>query len=79
MGWLGVKNGRLLTLAAAEFDALVTVDKNLPYQQNLAKLPVAIVVLDAHSNELPVLLVLLPKLEAALQALQPRTYARVGA
>jgi len=79
MGWLGVKNGQLLTLAAAEFDAFVTVDKNLPYQQNLAKLPVAIVVLDAHSNELPVLIPLLPKLEAALQALQPRTYARVGA
>jgi predicted nuclease of predicted toxin-antitoxin system len=34
-GWSGVKNGKLLALAAAEFDAFVTVDKNLPFQQNL--------------------------------------------
>lgn len=33
MGWSGVKNGQLLTMAAREFDAFITVDKNLPYQQ----------------------------------------------
>ncbi|HZP88924.1 MAG TPA: hypothetical protein VFB54_19085 [Burkholderiales bacterium] len=33
MGWGGVKNGALLAAAAAEFDAFITVDKNLPYQQ----------------------------------------------
>jgi hypothetical protein len=27
MGWSGVKNGKLLVLAAANFDALITVDK----------------------------------------------------
>ena len=53
MGWSGVKNGKLLALAANEFDAFVTVDKNLPYQQNLTTLPVAVVVLDAVTNELP--------------------------
>ena len=36
MGWSGIKNGRLLTLVAAEFDAFLTVDKNLPHQQHLA-------------------------------------------
>ena len=30
VGWSGVKNGALLTMAAAEFDAFITVDKNLP-------------------------------------------------
>jgi len=29
MGWGGVKNGALLVLAAAEFDAFITVDRNL--------------------------------------------------
>ena len=53
MGWSGVKNGELLAFAATEFDAFVTVDKNLPYQQNLTTLPVAVVVLDAASNEVP--------------------------
>ena len=77
MGWSGVKNGKLLALAADEFDAFVTVDKNLPYQQNLTTLPVAVVVLDAVSNELPALLPLLPSLEQALQKLKPRTYLLV--
>ncbi len=77
MGWGGVKNGNLLALAAADFDAFVTVDKNLPYQQNISSLPIAIVVLDAYSNELPALLPLVPRLEQALATLAPRTYVKV--
>ena len=46
MGWSGVKHGRLLALAAQSFDAFITVDKNLPYQQNLSTLPIAVVVLE---------------------------------
>lgn len=70
-GWSGIKNGTLLALAAAGFDALITVDKNLPYQQNTSKLPVAVLVLDAVSNELPFLLSLVPALEEALLNLKP--------
>jgi len=77
MGWSGVKNGQLLALAAKEFDAFLTVDKNLPYQQNLTTLPVAVVVLDAVSNELPALLPLVPALERVLTSLQPQTYTHV--
>jgi predicted nuclease of predicted toxin-antitoxin system len=77
MGWSGVKNGELLALAASEFDAFITVDKNLPYQQNLTALPVAVIVLDAMSNELPALLTLVQALDRALSSLKPRTYVRV--
>lgn len=77
MGWSGIKNGELLALAANEFDAFITVDKNLRYQQNLTTLPVAVIVLDAVSNELPALLPLVPVLERALSSLKPRTYTRV--
>lgn len=49
-GWSGFKNGQLLALAGQAFDALVTVDKNLPYQQNQGTLPVAVLVLDATST-----------------------------
>jgi hypothetical protein len=56
MRWGGVKNGALLALAAKEFDAFLTVDKNLPYQQNLGNLPVAVIILEAYSNELAALL-----------------------
>ena len=79
MGWSGVKNGKLLALAAVEFDAFVTVDKNLPYQQNLTTLPIAVVVLDAMSIELPALLRLMPALELQLSSLKPKTYVRIAA
>ena len=52
MGWAGFKNGQLLTVAQTEFDVFVTVDRNLPYQQNLPKYTIAIVVLRAKSNRL---------------------------
>ena len=77
MGWSGVKNGKLLALAANDFDVFITVDKNLPYQQNLARLPIAVVVLDAGSIELPALLPLIPALELQLASLTPRTCIRI--
>ena len=73
MGWSGVKNGKLLALAATSFEAFVTVDKNMPFQQNLQTLPIALVVLDAISNELNALLPLLGRVEAALSALEPKS------
>ena len=79
MGWGGVKNGALLVLAAKEFDAFLTVDKNLPYQQNVANLPIAVIVLEASSNELGALLPLVHTLEQVLGSLQPCTFIRVGA
>ena len=78
MGWGGVKNGKLLALASQQFDVFLTADKNLPYQQNLAKLPLAVVVLAAHSNELPHLLPLIPRLEETLANLRPCSLATVG-
>lgn len=79
-GWSGIKNGQLLALAAAgRFDALITVDKNLRYQQNPHTLPVAVVVLDAASNELTCLLPILPALEHALASLVPCSYTLVRA
>lgn len=52
MGWTGIKNGELLALAAADFEVFVTVDRNLSFQQNIANLPLAVVVLRAQSNRL---------------------------
>jgi hypothetical protein len=78
MGWSGRRNGELLSLAAADFDAFDTVDKNLPYQQNEAALAIAVVVLDALTNDLSSLLPLVPALERTLDALAPRTFVRVS-
>src|SRR5690348_5326685 len=46
-GWDTLSNGELLDAAeAAGFDVLVTTDRNLRYQQNLADRKIANVVLD---------------------------------
>ena len=37
-GLAGLKNGQLLRAAEGEFDALITVDKSIPYQQNVKAL-----------------------------------------
>lgn len=39
MGWSGMENGQLLERASEEFDAFVTIDANLPYQQGLKRFP----------------------------------------
>lgn len=35
LGWSGAKNSELLRRASGQFDVLVTMDQNLPFQQNL--------------------------------------------
>ena len=61
--WLGKKNGELLKLMVAdEFEIFVTVDRNLPYQQNLERLPLTIFVLCAFDNRRETLKELIPKL-----------------
>jgi hypothetical protein len=45
-GWADIQNGELLKRAEAEgFDALITTDQNLRYQQNLSDRTISIVVL----------------------------------
>ncbi len=53
MGWSGVKNAQLLQLMKEhEFDVLICVDKNLPYQRNQDNLPVTIIIPDIFRNVL---------------------------
>ena len=40
MGWASKKNGELLVLAEAGFDVFLTVDRNLSFQQDIARLKV---------------------------------------
>ena len=61
-GWVGISNGQLLALAAAEFDVFVTVDRNLPYQQHLPKFAIAVILLRGKSNRVADLVALVPDL-----------------
>jgi hypothetical protein len=71
MGSTAIKNGELLALASAEFDAFVTVDRNLAFQQDVPGLRIAVVVLHAKTNRLsdlrPLIPGLLSKLDSARQ------------
>ena len=49
-GLKGLKNGNLLRAASERFDVLVTVDKNIEYQQNQDELPMAVLILSAFTN-----------------------------
>ncbi len=72
-----VNNGVLLQLAAQEFDVLLTVDRNLEYQQNFSGLKLAVVVIEAPSNDVAVLRPLMPEVRAALSKAQPGVVTRV--
>ncbi len=48
MGWGTLKNGDLLQAAEKEFDAFLTSDHNLNYQQNVASRKIAILVLPTN-------------------------------
>ena len=78
-GWASIKNGKLLALAAGEFDVLLTADKGMEYQQNLATLPVSILIVLARSNRLEDLAAGVPVILSALAELQPRTLRKVVA
>ena len=49
MGWTQLDNGALLKAAEADFEALITTDKNLRHQRNLAGRRLAILVLPTTS------------------------------
>jgi predicted nuclease of predicted toxin-antitoxin system len=78
-GWAGLNNGKLLAAAAGIFDLLLTADKNMEFQQNLATLPVSIVIMRAQSNRVEDLSRVIPAVLRALGSLQPTTLIKVAA
>jgi len=76
-GWVGVKNGGLLQLAGEVFDVLLTVDRNLEYQQNFSGLALAVVVIHAASNDVEVLRPLMPAVLEAIPKAKPGVVTHV--
>ena len=78
--WAGLKNGHLLDAAeAAGFTVLVTGDRNLQFQQNLAKRQLGVVVLCGASNALEDLVPLVPAAINAIEVVHPGQVLRVEA
>jgi hypothetical protein len=79
-GWSRTKNGALLRLAeAAGFDAFLTADQSLEYQQNLSGSRIRIVVFAAVSNRLEHIRPLLPDAIAALRSMSPGEVRTISA
>lgn len=69
MGWTGSSNGDLLRLAYEHgFDILITVDQGIEYEQNLAYLPIPVIVLTASKNRLQELSPLVPGVVSTVYA-----------
>ena len=75
MGWDRLRNGDLIRMAEEGFDALITSDQNLKYQQNLTAGKLGVIVLP--TNHLPSVLQLAPKIALALSELSPRTIVEI--
>jgi predicted nuclease of predicted toxin-antitoxin system len=77
-GWAGKKNGELLSLAEPQSDVLLTLDKNIPYQQDLQLGRIAILIVRAPSNRIQDLLPVIPDCLVALQSIESGHVVRVG-
>lgn len=79
MGWAGCANGELLRRAAdCDFQALITVDQRMEYQQNLSCLPIPVIVLVARRIRVQELRPLLPSVVDVVNGdLKQRVY-RIG-
>jgi len=78
MGWGGLVNGQLLRVAAsAEFDVLISGDKNMQYQQNEASLAISVITLIAANNRIESFLPLVPELLEVLAKLEEKRFYQI--
>ena len=74
LGWAELKNGELVRRAAAQFDVLITVDKNMAHQTNLLELTLSVIILDALTNRLADTIGFVPQLLGLLPTIERGTY-----
>ncbi len=79
MGWASKSNGELLELAAGRFDAFLTVDRGIQYQQNLSSVRLGIIPMLGPSNDIDDLRPLMPAVNRTLQDLSAGEFKRVSA
>ena len=78
-GWSSKRNGELLKLMLAEgFEALLTVDQGIEFEQNVRKSGIAVVLMAARTNRLKELRPLVPQILKALARVSAGELIRVG-
>jgi hypothetical protein len=78
LGWSSIKNGELLRRMTGSFDALVTMDRNLEFQQSIERHAFGIVVVGAASSRMLRIEPLIPQILAALEQIRPGELRTVG-
>ena len=71
MNWLGTKNGKLIALAEAAFDCLLTLDQGMQHQNDLRSKKMGFLVVRAKSNRMGDLTPLIPDILRGLNAVGP--------
>jgi len=67
----GIKNGKLMTFCVENnFDILLTIDKNLMFQQNLDQYPLTIVILNSRTSKIEELVTFLPSFKSQINNFQ---------
>lgn len=77
MGWKGFDNGDLLALAVQEFDVMITRDRRIPDQHNIAELDISVIVLYARSNSMKDILPLVPEVLESLYNIRRGRVVRI--
>jgi len=71
MKWNGIKNGKLMALCIDNgFELLLTIDKNLMFQQNLDKYELTIAVLNCLTSKLEELVLFVPSFKSQINKLE---------
>jgi len=79
MGWAGIQNGELLPLIEGKFDAFITIDGNMRYQQNMSGRTFALIVLTARDNTIETLIALMPQVLTVLPSILPGQIVKIAA
>ncbi len=79
LGWTNLSNGLLLAAAAdADFEAMITVDKKIKFEQNLDRLPLAVIEIDTPDSRLSAIAAISAQINQALTLVDQSRFISVG-
>ncbi len=79
-GWNGLKNGKLLERAVSDnFDLLLTIDKNILYQQKVEEYNIIVAVIDTPSSSIKTISGFIPRFNELLPSFEKRNLYIISA
>ena len=78
-GFAGLENGELIRAASGRYDVLITVDRNIPFQQNISSLQITLLILTAPGITYADLKPFVPQVLEQLPEMRAGKIYRIGA